>query len=98
MVRKVAVEAEKKTRKIKVAVQPARGILHPRIFMLMIGGISSTQMDGLVSSFQSEEINSMVAKAMGEFALASAEVAHEDPGEQAPMGFMAEGGDTVQKW
>ena len=28
---------------------------------------------------------------MEEYALASAEAAYEDPGEQAPMGFMATG-------
>ena len=31
----------------------------------------------------------MVAEAMEEYALASAEAAYEYPGEQAPMGFLA---------
>ena len=34
----------------------------------------------------------MVAEAMEEYALASAEAAYEDTMEQAPMGFMATGG------
>ena len=46
-------------------------------------------MAGLVGSFQSEESNSMIAEEMEEFSLDSAESAYEDPGEQAPMGFMA---------
>ena len=43
----------------------------------------------LGSSFQFEEINYMKAEAMEEYVLASAEAAYEDPGEQAPMGFLA---------
>ena len=43
----------------------------------------------LGSSFQFEEINYMKAEAMEEYALASAEAAYEDPGEQAPMEFLA---------
>ena len=39
-----------------------------------------TQMAGLGSSFQSEESNSVVAEAMEEYVLASAEAVYEDPG------------------
>ena len=46
-------------------------------------------MAGLGSIFQSEESNYMVAETMEEYAFNSAEAAYEDPGEQAPMGFMA---------
>ena len=49
-------------------------------------------MAGLGSSFQSEESNSVVAEAMEEYVLASAEALYEDPGEQAPMCFMDAGG------
>ena len=56
--------------------------------MGMLGGDPSTQMAGLGIIFQSEESNSMVAEAMEEYLLASAELAYEDPGEQAPIGFM----------
>ena len=35
----------------------------------------------------------MVAEAMEEYASASAEAAYEDPGKQAPMGFMVLGGE-----
>ena len=55
-------------------------------------GIPSTQMAGLISTFQSDKINSMLAEDMEEYLLASEEAAHEDLGEQAPMGFMAAGG------
>ena len=34
----------------------------------------------------------MVAETLEDYSLASAEVAYENPGEQAPMGFMASGG------
>ena len=37
--------------------------------------------------------NSMVAETMEEYALASAEVAYENPGKQAPMVFMESGGE-----
>ena len=46
-------------------------------------------MYGLGSSFQYEEIKSMVAESMEEYGLASAEAAYERPGEQVPIGFMA---------
>ena len=49
-------------------------------------------MVGLGSSFQYEESNYMVAEAMEEYALASAEAAYENPGKQAPMVFMEAGG------
>ena len=58
----------------------------------MLAENPSTQMYGLGSSFQYEEINSMTLEAMEEYALASAEVAYEEPGEQEPMIFMAAGG------
>ena len=35
----------------------------------------------------------MVVEKMEEYALASAEAAYKNPGEQAPMGFMALGGE-----
>ena len=60
--------------------------------MGMIGGNPSTQMDGMGSSFQSEERNSMVAASLEEFSLASSEAAYKGPGEQATMVFMASGG------
>ena len=46
-------------------------------------------MAGLGSRFQYEEVNYMAAEEMEECVLASAEMAYEDLGEQAPMGFMA---------
>ena len=58
----------------------------------MLAGNPSTKMAGLGSKFQSEESNYMAAEAMEEYYLASSEAAYEDPGEQAPMGFMAERG------
>ena len=38
-------------------------------------------MAGLCSSFQSKEDNAIVAEALKEYALESAEVAYKDPGE-----------------
>ena len=61
--------------------------------MCVLGGNPSTQMYGLGSSFQSEEINSMVAEAMEEFVLASAEGYCEDPWRQIIMVFMASGAE-----
>ena len=75
LVRNVAVEAEKKTRTIKAAVKPAIGSLHPKIFMGILAGKPSTQMAGLGSSFQYKERKYIVAEAMEEYALASAETA-----------------------
>ena len=72
LVRNAEVNAEKKIRTIKAAVQPAGIIRHPKTFMGMLAGNPSTKMDGLGSRFQSEEINSMTAEAMEEYALASA--------------------------
>ena len=72
LVRNAEVNAEKKIRTIKAAVQPAGIIRHPKTFMGMLAGNPSTQMDGLGSRFQSEKINSMTAEAMEEYALASA--------------------------
>ena len=48
------VESEKKTRTIKLAVQPASRIHHTSKFVGMLGGNSSTQMAVLGSSFQSK--------------------------------------------
>ena len=45
----------------------------------------------LGSSFQSEYNKSMPAETMKECSLSSAEAAYENPGEQAPMVFMALG-------
>ena len=59
----------------------------------MPGGSSSIKTAGLSSSFQSEENNSMVAEKTEEYPLASAEAACGNPQEQAPMGFMASGGE-----
>ena len=85
-------ESEKNTRTIKVAVQPASGIRHLKTFMGMLEGNPSTQMVGWGSSFQYEESKSVMSEAMEEYALASEEATYEDPGQQAPMGFMAAGG------
>ena len=49
-------------------------------------------MDGWVSSFQYEESKYMLAEAMKGYMLAYVEAAYEDPGEHAPMVFMAAGG------
>ena len=74
-----------------MAVKPASRSCNTRTFMGMIGGRPSIKMAGLVISFQSEEKISMVAEALKEYSLASAEAACEDPMEQAPMVFMASG-------
>ena len=66
-------EEEKKTRTIKSAVQPASGILHTKKLTVMLGGIPSTQMAGLGSSFKYEEKNYVLEEAMKEYVLASAE-------------------------
>ena len=70
--------------------------------MGMIGVSPSTKMSGLVSSFQYEEINYMVAKAMEEYASSSADVSYKDTGEHAPMGFMMAGGgfydENASQW
>ena len=92
LVRNVAVESEKKIITIKAAVQPESDIRHPKTFMGMIAEKPSTQMDGLGRRFQSEESIYMVAEAMEEYALISAEMAYEDPGEHTPIEFMAAGG------
>ena len=57
----MSVEAEKKTRTMKLAVQTVSGSLHPRTFMVMLGGNPSAQISILVCKFQSEERNSMVS-------------------------------------
>ena len=71
-----AFEEENNIRTIKVAVQSESGRRHPKTFMGMLVGKLSTQMNGLASSFQYEVINSMVAGAMGKYALASAEASY----------------------
>ena len=48
-------------------------------------------MAGLGSRFQTPDNNYMVAEAFEEYALASEDSAYEDPGQQAPMVFMASG-------
>ena len=50
-------------------------------------------MVGLVSSLQSGNNNYMVSESLEGYALDSAYAAHEDPGKQAPMGFMVSGGE-----
>ena len=50
--------------------------------------IPSIKTAGLSSRFQSETNKYMLAEKMEEYALASAEAACENPGEQAPMGFI----------
>ena len=64
LVRNAAVEAEKKTRTIKVLLQQASRSRHTKTFMGMFGGNPSTKMAGLGISFQYEESNSMVAEEM----------------------------------
>ena len=76
MVRKAAVEAEKKIRTIKAAAQPVIGSRHPKTFMGMLAENPSTQMASLGSSFQYEESNYMVAEAMEEYTLASTEASN----------------------
>ena len=60
--------------------------------MLMLGGTPSIKTSGFSSIFQSEENNYMVAETMEEYSLASTEADYENPGERAPMVFMASGG------
>ena len=48
---------------------------------------------GLDSSFQYEENNSRVTETLEEYMLDYAEEAYENPGEQAPRGIMALGGE-----
>ena len=64
LVRNASVEVEKKIRTIKAAVKPAGGSLHHMTFVSMPGGIPSIKTAGLISIFQSEENNSMVAEIM----------------------------------
>ena len=51
LVRNAAAEVEKKTRTIKLSVQPEGGSLHHRTFMIMTGGSSSIKTSGLSSRF-----------------------------------------------
>ena len=88
MARNVVAEAEKKIIAIK-SVQPARESHNPSIFMVMIGGNPSIQMAGYGSRFQTPDNNYMLAEALEEYELASEDSAYEDPGQEAPIGFMA---------
>ena len=76
LVRNVAVETERKTRTIQVAVQTARESRHPRKFMGMLGSNPSTRIASLISSFQYKESKFRVAEAMGEYVLDSVEAAY----------------------
>ena len=95
LVRNAALEAEKNTRTIKSAIQPAGGSFHHWTFTSMPGGIPSIKTADLSSSFQSEENNSTETETMEEYALASAGSDYENPGEQEPMGFMESGGEIL---
>ena len=64
MVRNAAVEAENKIRTIKASVQTTSGTHHPKTFMLIFAGNTSTQMADLVIRFKYEERNSMVVETM----------------------------------
>ena len=55
MVRNTALDVEKMIKIIKAAVQPAGGSRHTKIFMGMLGGKPSTQIDVLGSIFQSDK-------------------------------------------
>ena len=92
LVRNTAVEAEKNTRTIKSAVQPAGGSLHHRTFMGIHRGSLSIETHGLSSSFQYEEKNSMAAEILEEYELAYTEAVYENTGEQASMRFTESGG------
>ena len=93
MVRNTAVEVEINIITIKAGVKPATEIRHPRAFMGMLGRNPSTKMVGLGHIFKYEEKNSMVPESLGEYLLASEEVAYEETGEQALMVFMASEGE-----
>ena len=86
LVRNAAVESEKKTRTIKMGVEPDIGSRHIRTFMGMLGGNPSIKMAGLGGRFQFKEKNSMVTELLKYNALASAEAYYEYPGEQVIMG------------
>ena len=75
MVKNASVEAEKKTRTIKEAVQRASGNRNPKTFMGIISGNHSKQIDGLGSTFQYDESNYIIAEAMEEYILASTKAA-----------------------
>ena len=79
------VKPEKKFRTTKAAVQPVSGSHYPKTFMGVLAENPSSKISVFGSIFQSEESNSMVAEAMEEYALASAEAAYEDQGGQAPI-------------
>ena len=53
MFRNAAVEVEKNTRTIRMAVKPASGSRNPRTFMGILRVNTSIQIAGLGSSFQS---------------------------------------------
>ena len=54
--------------------------LHPRTYVIILGGISSIKTNSLGSRLQYEENNYMSAETLEEYDLASAEVAYENPG------------------
>ena len=89
MVRNAAVEPEKKTRTIKMGVEPDIGSRLIRTVMGMLEGNPSIKMAGLGGRFQFKEKNSMVAELLEYNALAYAEASYEYPGEQVIMGLMA---------
>ena len=61
--------------------------------MSMPGRSPSIKTSGSSRIFQSEENNSMLVETIEEYALASAEAAYVNPGEQEPMEFMTAGGE-----
>ena len=93
LVRNAAVESENKKITIKAEVQPASVICHTSKLTGMLGGNTSTHMAGSRIKFQDGYKNSMLAVALDEYALTSAEEAYENRGQQEPMGFMASGGE-----
>ena len=72
-------DAENNIGTIKAAVQPASGSRHPKTCMVILAGNPSTQISFLGSSFHSEERKYMIAEAIDEYSLSSAEAAYEDP-------------------
>ena len=59
--------------------------------MGILGRNPSIQMDGLGGRFHAPENNYIVEEELEEYALDSEDSMDEDPGQQAPMGFMASG-------
>ena len=88
-----AVESEKKPIIITAVVQPASIIRHIRTVMGILGGKLPIKISELDSRFQYGYNKSSIAEALEEYALSSAEVAYEDIGKHAPMGFISSGGE-----